>query len=108
MPPNRVPRVPRLTAPLLPYRVEAPTVTAGVDERFRLQLVFPGMVGKAKPCDGVVFSIRAKNESVLGCFRIKYHEDAAVARRRRHRARALEPGHDFVRDAGDGLTRLLT
>src|SRR4030088_2727316 len=71
-------------------------VAAGVDERFCLQLVFPGMVGEAKPCDGVVFPIRPEDESVqqdvhasrgadfvqsaLGCFRIKYHEDAAVAR----------------------------
>jgi hypothetical protein len=114
MPPNRVPSVPRLTAPLLPYRVEAPAK----------QLVFPGMVGEAKPSDGVVFAIRAENESVqqdvhagrgadfvqgaLGCFRIEYHEDAAVARGRRHCAPAAQLGQDFVRNAGHGLTRLLT
>src|SRR5260221_70591 len=32
----------------------------------------------------------------------------AAARRRRHRAPAAELGHDFVRNAGYGLTRLLT
>jgi hypothetical protein len=39
-------------------------VAAGVDEPFRPQSVFPGMVGEAKPCDGVVFPIRTENESV--------------------------------------------
>jgi len=82
------------------------------------------MVGEAKPCDSVVFPIRAENEGVqqnvhagrgadfvqgaLGCFRIKYHEDAAVAPGRRHCAPAPELGHDFVRNAGYGLARLLT
>jgi hypothetical protein len=70
-------------------------VAAGVDERFRLQLMFPEMVGEAKPCDGVVFPIRTENESVqqdvhasrgadfvqsaLDFVRIKYHEDGAWA-----------------------------
>src|ERR1700730_7144476 len=99
-------------------------IAAGVDERFCLQLVFPGMVGEAEPCDGVVFAIRAENESVqqdvhagrgaafvqgaLGCFRIEYHEHAAVARGRRHCAPAAQLGQDFIRNAGYGLTRLLT
>jgi hypothetical protein len=81
------------------------------------------MVGEAKPRDGVVCPIRAANESVqqdvhairgadlvesaLDCFRIKYHEDAAVAYRRRHGVPAAELGHDFVGDAGYGLSRLL-
>ena len=39
-------------------------VAAGVDERLCLQLVLPGMVGEAKPCDGVVVPIRAENEGV--------------------------------------------
>ena len=88
-----------------------------------LQLVLPGMVGEAKPRDCIVLPIRPEDESVqqdlhagcdadfveraLGCFRIEYHEDAAVARRRRHGAPAAEPGQDFVGNAGDGLTRLL-
>src|SRR5882757_4687488 len=82
------------------------------------------MVGEAKPCDGVVFPIRAENEAVqqnvhagrgadfvesaLNRFRIKYHEDTAVARGRRHCAPAAELGHDFIGNAGHGLTRLLT
>src|SRR5882757_2883433 len=82
------------------------------------------MVGEAKPCDGVVFPIRAENEGVqqnvhasrgadfvesaLDRLRIKYHEDAAVARGRRHCAPAAELGHDFIGNAGHGLTRLLT
>src|ERR1700716_2361559 len=39
-------------------------VAAGVNEPFRLQLVLPGMVGEAKPCDRVVFPIRAENEGM--------------------------------------------
>jgi hypothetical protein len=82
------------------------------------------MVGEAKPRDGVVLPIRVENESVqqdvhasrgahfvqsaLGCFRIEDPKDAAVARGRRHCAPAPELGHDFIRNAGDGLTRLLT
>jgi len=99
-------------------------VAAGVDEPLSLQLVFPGMVGEAKPCDGVFLPIRPKNKGVqqnvhasrsadfvqssLDGFRIKYHEDAAVAHGWRHCCPAPELGHDFVGDAGYGLTRLLT
>jgi hypothetical protein len=66
MPPNRVPRVPRLTAPLLPYRVEAPAKKARSQSPLASTNAFaPNWCSpEAKPCDGVVFPIRTENESV--------------------------------------------
>jgi hypothetical protein len=122
MPPNRVPSVPRLTAPLLPYRVEAPakqprsqSPLASTNafasnwcspewsaKRSRATALSSRSAPKTKACS------RMSTQGALGCFRIEYHEDAAVARGRRHCAPAAQLGQDFVRNAGHGLTRLLT